>query len=139
MNFIDLPEWPSDSGLLICFDVCLSANTWNCANNTSLSLSFSISLIHSYRPDLVDISTLKDCSVAECNERAFAIIERELGIPRIMTAQESVKLEGVDSKIWLNYLEQICDVFRGEVPHVKHPKLVCVGSNDSDADEQSMQ
>lgn len=47
-----------------------------------------------------------------------------MGIARVMTAQESVKLDGVDSKVWLTYLEQICDTFRGEVPHVKHPKLV---------------
>lgn len=101
---------------MYCFGICLSAS---CVLSTPL---------RSYRPDLVDLSTMKDCSVAECNELAFAIIEHEMGISRIMSAQESVKLDAVDSKIWLNYLEQICDVFRGEVPHVKHPKLVCIGS-----------
>lgn len=40
-----------------------------------------------------------------------------------MTASESMTLEGVDFKNWLHYLEQICEVFRGEIPHVKHPKL----------------
>lgn len=40
-----------------------------------------------------------------------------------MTANESFNLELMESKIWLNYLEQICEVFRGEIPHVKHPKL----------------
>lgn len=40
-----------------------------------------------------------------------------------MSGQESLTLAGVDSKLWLNYLEQICEVFRGEIPHVKHPKL----------------
>lgn len=54
---------------------------------------------------------------------AFAIIEKELGIARVMTAAESVTLENVESKVWLNYLEQVCEVFRGEIPHVKHPKL----------------
>lgn len=78
----------------------------------------------SYRPDLVDLNILKDCSVAECNERAFTIIDREMGISPVMSPKDSANLEDVDSKIWLNYLEQICDVFRGEVPHVKHPKLV---------------
>ena len=79
--------------------------------------------LFSYRPDLVDLDSLKDCSVKECNELAFQIIENELRIPRIMSANDSVKLE-VDSKVWLNYLEQVCEVFRGEIPHVKHPKLV---------------
>lgn len=32
-------------------------------------------------------------------------------------------LESVELKTWLHYLEQICEVFRGEIPHVKHPKL----------------
>lgn len=72
---------------------------------------------------MVDLSTLQGLSTEECNERAFIIIERELGIPPVMTAKESITLEGVDSKLWLNYLEQICEVFRGEIPHVKHPKL----------------
>lgn len=40
-----------------------------------------------------------------------------------MSGQESLTLIGADSKLWLNYLEQICEVFRGEIPHVKHPKL----------------
>lgn len=40
-----------------------------------------------------------------------------------MSGQESLTLAGADAKMWLNYLEQICEVFRGEIPHVKHPKL----------------
>lgn len=46
-----------------------------------------------------------------------------MGIAPIMTAQQSLTLDGVDSKEWLHYLEQICEVFRGEIPHVKHQKL----------------
>lgn len=41
-----------------------------------------------------------------------------------MSGKDSIILESIDSKVWLSYLEQVCDVFRGEVPHVKHPKLV---------------
>lgn len=32
-------------------------------------------------------------------------------------------LENTDIKTWLHYLELVCEVFRGEIPHVKHPKL----------------
>lgn len=46
-----------------------------------------------------------------------------MGIAKAITAAESVTLQGVDPKVWLNYLEQVCEVFRGEIPHVKHPKL----------------
>lgn len=59
----------------------------------------------------------------QCNDIAFSVIEREMGIPKTISAAESVTLQGVDPKVWLNYLEQVCEVFRGEIPHVKHPKL----------------
>lgn len=40
-----------------------------------------------------------------------------------MAGKDSIQLTSVESKLWLNYLEQICEVFRGEIPHVKHPKI----------------
>lgn len=76
-----------------------------------------------YRPDLIDLTKLKGLNVEQCNEIAFSVIEREMGIVKAVTAAESVTLQGVDPKVWLNYLEQVCEVFRGEIPHVKHPKL----------------
>lgn len=88
------------------------------------NISDSLKYYFSYRPDLVDLAALRDCSVKECNELAFKIIEVELRIPPVMTAADSLTLETVDPKLWLTYLEQICEVFRGEIPHVKHPKLV---------------
>lgn len=81
-------------------------------------------LINRYRPDLVELSALRGLNVMQCNELAFEIIETELLIPRCMTGHDSLTLENVDSKVWLTYLEQVCEVFRGEIPHVKHPKLV---------------
>lgn len=80
-------------------------------------------LIYRYRPDLVDFNDVKELSKSECNDLAFKILERDLKIPRVMTAKDSLSLDSIDSKVWLNYLEQICEVFRGEIPHVKHPKL----------------
>lgn len=62
-------------------------------------------------------------SAAESNELAFSIIDREFEIPRVITSNDSVKLDNVESKIWLSYLEQICEVFRGEIPHVMHPQM----------------
>lgn len=83
-------------------------------------------LINRYRPDLVDLNTLNDCTVEQCNEIAFSIFEKELLIPRAIEASDTITLEGVDSRTWLTYLEHVCEVFRGEIPHVKHPKLVSV-------------
>ncbi|XP_017071918.2 LOW QUALITY PROTEIN: F-actin-monooxygenase Mical [Drosophila eugracilis] len=80
-------------------------------------------LINRYRPDLIDFAATKDMSPVECNELAFAVLERELRIDRIMTAKQSLDLTDVESRIWLNYLDQICELFRGEIPHIKHPKM----------------
>lgn len=59
----------------------------------------------------------------EANETAFRIFEKEFKIPRLISADESVSLDNIDVKTWLQYLEQVCELFRGEIPHVKHPKL----------------
>lgn len=80
-------------------------------------------LINRYRPDLIELTSLKGLNVEQCNDIAFSVIEREMGIPKALTAAESVTLQNVEPKVWLNYLEQVCDMFRGEIPHVKHPKL----------------
>jgi F-actin monooxygenase len=69
------------------------------------------------------LNIIQELTPEECNERAFTILEHELGIGPVMSPAASISLEGVDSKVWLTYLEQICEVFRGEIPHVKHPKL----------------
>lgn len=88
-----------------------------------MNLTILFYILYSYRPDLIDLTKLKGLNVEQCNEIAFSVIEREMGIPKAITAAESVTLQGVDPKVRLNYLEQVCEVFRGEIPHVKHPKL----------------
>ncbi|XP_037893827.1 F-actin-monooxygenase Mical isoform X8 [Glossina fuscipes] len=80
-------------------------------------------LINRYRPDLVDMNAVKDLSPVESNDLAFRILEKEMHIQRIMNGRDSLQLQSIESKIWLNYLEQICEVFRGEIPHIKHPKI----------------
>ncbi|XP_060648314.1 F-actin-monooxygenase Mical isoform X14 [Drosophila nasuta] len=80
-------------------------------------------LINRYRPDLIDFAATKEMSPLECNELAFAVLERELHIDRVMNAKQSLELTDVESRIWLNYLDQICELFRGEIPHIKHPKM----------------
>lgn len=90
---------------------------------TIIIILFTLPFHPRYRPDLIDLTKLKGLNVEQCNEIAFSVIEREIGIPTAIAAAESVTLQGVDPKVWLNYLEQVCEVFRGEIPHVKHPKL----------------
>ncbi|XP_054289539.1 F-actin-monooxygenase Mical-like isoform X2 [Macrosteles quadrilineatus] len=80
-------------------------------------------IIHRYRPDLVDFHSLVPQDVAKNNQLAFDILERELGIPPVMTGLEMEQCEVPDTLAMLSYLSQIYDTFRGEIPHIKHPKL----------------
>lgn len=43
-----------------------------------------------------------------------------------MTGHDMEKCEIPDFLTMLSYLTQIYDTFRGEIPHIKHPKLVSV-------------
>lgn len=72
---------------------------------------------------MIDYAATKEMSPLECNELAFATLERELHIDRVMSAKQSLELTDVESRVWLNYLDQICELFRGEIPHIKHPKM----------------
>ncbi|XP_017483738.1 PREDICTED: protein-methionine sulfoxide oxidase Mical isoform X5 [Rhagoletis zephyria] len=87
-------------------------------NGKSLS-----ALISRFRPDLIDYTATRDLTSAERNELAFRILEAEYQLPRIMNGEKSVELEKVDTRLWLHYLNQVREVFRGEVPHLKHPKM----------------
>ncbi|XP_011194493.2 F-actin-monooxygenase Mical isoform X6 [Zeugodacus cucurbitae] len=80
-------------------------------------------LISRFRPDLIDYSATRDLTLAERNEVAFRILEAEYQLPRIMSGEKSVELEKVDTRHWLHYLNQVREVFRGEVPYLKHPKM----------------
>nr|CAH7736801.1 unnamed protein product [Callosobruchus chinensis] len=85
-------------------------------------------IIHHYRPDLLDYNTAKSEEPAVKNQLAFDILEKELGIPPVMTGQESISTE--DYLTIATYLTEIYDTFRGEIPHIKHPKLPTIIGND---------
>ncbi|EEB11757.1 protein MICAL-3, putative [Pediculus humanus corporis] len=81
-------------------------------------------IISRYRPDLLDYSTLRVEETAANNQRAFDILEKELGIPPVMTGEEMAECECPDRLTMLSYLSQVYDSFRGEIPHVAHDKRV---------------
>ncbi|XP_066256405.1 F-actin-monooxygenase MICAL3 [Euwallacea similis] len=84
-------------------------------------------IIHHYRPDLLDYSAIKDNEPAKCNQLAMDILEKDLGLPPFMTGEEITKTE--DFLAMTTYLTQVYDTFRGEIPHIKHPKLELPESN----------
>lgn len=118
------------NGLVLCALINRLVYQFLVAVYIDLSMNFILRFLclcmcffRSYRPDLVDMNTVKDLGAAESNDIAFHILEKEMHVPRIMTGKDTQQLDTVDSKLWFNYLEQICEVFRGEIPHVKHPKI----------------
>ncbi|XP_030753710.1 F-actin-monooxygenase Mical-like isoform X2 [Sitophilus oryzae] len=78
-------------------------------------------IIHHYRPDLLDYSAIKDNEPGQCNQHAMDILEKDLGIPPFMTGEEITNTQ--DYLAMTTYLTQVYDTFRGEIPHIKHPKL----------------
>ncbi|KAF5302677.1 hypothetical protein FQA39_LY10173 [Lamprigera yunnana] len=85
-------------------------------------------ILHHYRPDLLDYSAIKSEDIAKNNQLAFDLLEKEIGISPVLTGEEMAKFEVPDYLTMFSYLTQIYDTFRGEIPHVKHPKLGYVRS-----------
>ncbi|GFY40700.1 protein-methionine sulfoxide oxidase mical3a [Trichonephila inaurata madagascariensis] len=81
-------------------------------------------ILHHYRPDLIDISDLDPENIAKNNQLAFDICEKELGIPPVMTGQEMTECAVPDKLTMVSYISQVYDSFRGEIPVVSHPKSV---------------
>lgn len=106
-------------------------------------------IIHRYRPNLIDFHNLSPDDAVTNNQLAFDILEKELGIPpvsdcynycyiyiyrmrdnfmvcvfQIMTGEEMAQCDVPDKLAMFSYLTQIYEVFRGEIPYIKHPKLV---------------
>lgn len=68
-------------------------------------------LIHHFRPKLIDMSSLKESEAVQNNELAFSILERELGIPRVMSSEDFANGGKVDKLSMVLYLTQIQKAF----------------------------
>ncbi|XP_053994798.1 F-actin-monooxygenase Mical isoform X2 [Hylaeus volcanicus] len=80
-------------------------------------------IIHRYRPDLIDFHSLQPKDIATNNQMAFDLLEKELGISPIMTGEEMAECDVPDKLAMFSYLTQIYEVFRGEIPYIRHSKL----------------
>ncbi|XP_064489852.1 F-actin-monooxygenase MICAL3-like isoform X1 [Ornithodoros turicata] len=74
-------------------------------------------ILHRYRPDLVDLLELLPENSAANNQRAFDILEKEYGIPPVMTGLEMASCTVPDKLTMVSYLSQVYETFRGEIPH----------------------
>uniref|UniRef100_T1JBG6 Glucose-6-phosphate 1-dehydrogenase n=1 Tax=Strigamia maritima TaxID=126957 RepID=T1JBG6_STRMM len=80
-------------------------------------------IIHRYRPDLIDFHSLNKDLVAQNNDLAFQICDREFGLSQVLSGEEMANCDVPDELTIISYLSQLYDVFRGEIPHVARPIL----------------
>ncbi len=70
-------------------------------------------IVHHFRPDLLDFSTLDADDALGNNRLAFELAEQHLGIPALLDPQDMVECELLDRLSILTYLSQFFQVFRG--------------------------
>uniref|UniRef100_A0ABM0LY74 Uncharacterized protein LOC100378899 n=1 Tax=Saccoglossus kowalevskii TaxID=10224 RepID=A0ABM0LY74_SACKO len=73
-------------------------------------------IIQRFRPDLINYECLKAEEVAENNQLAFDIAEREFGITPVMTGKEMASLSQPDKLTMVAYLSQFYEIFKDELP-----------------------
>ncbi|XP_004560360.1 F-actin-monooxygenase mical1 [Maylandia zebra] len=64
-------------------------------------------LIHHFRPDLIDMSSLDESNCVHNNQLAFSILEKELGIPPVMSPNSLANTDHIDKLTMVLYLTQI--------------------------------
>ncbi|KAM9350753.1 F-actin-monooxygenase mical1 [Symphorus nematophorus] len=68
-------------------------------------------LIHHFRPQLIDMSSLDESSAVHNNQLAFSILEKELGIPPVLSASDLANSSQIDKLSMVLYLTQIQKAF----------------------------
>ncbi|KAM4610241.1 F-actin-monooxygenase mical1 isoform 2-T3 [Polymixia lowei] len=68
-------------------------------------------LIHRFRPQLIDMSSLEESNAVHNNQVAFSILQTELGISPIMSANDMANSGQIDKLSMVLYLTQVHDAF----------------------------
>lgn len=68
-------------------------------------------LIHHFRPKLIDMSSLSESDAVQNNELAFSVLEKELGVARVMSPDDFANGGKVDKLSMVLYLTQIQKAF----------------------------
>ncbi|XP_077428224.1 F-actin-monooxygenase mical1 isoform X2 [Vanacampus margaritifer] len=73
-------------------------------------------LIHHFRPQLIDMISLKASDCIRNHQVAFSILEKELGIPPVMSAADFANGGQIDRLSMVLYLTEIKNAFTGLTP-----------------------
>ncbi|XP_035377403.1 F-actin-monooxygenase mical1 isoform X1 [Electrophorus electricus] len=68
-------------------------------------------LIHHFRPNLIDMSSLDKNTVVDNNQLAFTVLQREFGIEPIMSASDMASSKEIDQLSVVLYLTQVHNAF----------------------------
>ncbi|XP_041084542.1 F-actin-monooxygenase mical1-like isoform X1 [Polyodon spathula] len=82
-------------------------------------------LIHHFRPNLIDFSSLDKDAAARNNQTAFDVAEREFGITPIMAGSDMAAQSQPDRLAMLLYLTQFYQIFREATPPAGPEDVVC--------------
>ncbi|XP_022696694.1 F-actin-methionine sulfoxide oxidase MICAL3-like isoform X2 [Varroa jacobsoni] len=76
-------------------------------------------ILHRYRPELIghpsELDVSPSSAAGNC-QRVFDLLEREYGIPPVMTGQDLAASEIPDKLTMVSYLTQVYETFRGAIP-----------------------
>ncbi|XP_022779820.1 F-actin-methionine sulfoxide oxidase MICAL2-like isoform X4 [Stylophora pistillata] len=81
-------------------------------------------IIHRYRPDLIDYSSLSPKDQLKNTQLAFDVAEEHLGIPPQISASEMATKEVPDTLMIVSYVSQYHEVFKNETPAEKTTELL---------------
>ncbi|RVE70993.1 hypothetical protein OJAV_G00070280 [Oryzias javanicus] len=68
-------------------------------------------LIHHFRPHLIDMSSLDESTCVHNNQLAFSVLQKELGIPPVMSPSDLANSKQIDKLSMVLYLTQVKDAF----------------------------